>query len=86
MWAEMEVGPRVSLVTKAEWSLRGRGPMTDGEGEPGMSCIPEDEDEGPAGGPPALLKSGGMGERNSHWDRPGSVGLEGTKSSFLVLW
>lgn len=22
MWAEMEVGPRVSLVTKAEWSLR----------------------------------------------------------------
>ena len=45
-----------------------RGPRMDGEKGPGMSYIPEEGEEGPAGGPPALLKSG-----NSHWDQPGSL-------------
>lgn len=45
-----------------------------------MSYIPKEGEEGPAGGPPALLKSG-----NSPWDQPGSVDPQGIESSFLEL-
>lgn len=57
----------------------GSGWMGRGEG-PGMSYIPKEGEEGPAGGPPALLKSG-----NSPWDQPGSVDPQGIESSFLEL-
>lgn len=52
-----------------------QGRMESERGE-GHDSVEEEEEKGPAGGPPALPKSGGR-ERNSHWHRLGPVGPEG---------
>lgn len=68
-------------------SERGEGPIDGcGEGEPGTALHLEEEEKGPAGGPPTVQKSGGMGREKAIGTGQDLWVPRGSESSFLLVW